>query len=570
MVTKKDFYKAAIRLFSDIILADGFIVKEELVYLAKVAKDYKLSSVVSSQKMHVGCDDNDITLSFFDEKIIQDARKLTFSGAINIIKEWRKEHRDDVNDFVKQLAELSVIDGECSPKEAGIRLSLQYALEKDAIVFSVNKDYRFSRNEIIYIENDIHDEAIRNKIIDHIWENENSDIWIGFEEYRESHRNENVQFSDYLYNYYRQINEDIDVNFHHYQRELKLLGFDLAYIPQTINKLNNFGDSRELIMPALQIINPFKLYGKEFDSVVKALSEIKTYDFTNALLHSHQDLIAEATPSLLVKMGNSKIIDTSNNSTISSVQYSDFIIVKIENGSLKYTLDKFQSNYLALTKRHFHVVSEFYDTRINIHGFDRTLLEYAVNRVYGKEVISKVIFDIRKKQVYFVFSEGIRECIKLSSFVFAYYILVMYKPIPKLPVAEGIDFDYGNNKDIYSLYYQIQKEYNGIYRSIHFSDTIPSLYKKGVLAKVQHNLKKSFDGLSSQFNYSMYCPHGPRERDKDVIEDENQFQDNMYLLRNYKTIRKSAFICLSGQENFGNLVPLSEWVKSKMEDYTSK
>ena len=97
MATKKDFYKAAIRLFSDIILADGFIVKEELVYLTKVAKDYKLSSVVSSQKMHVGCDDNDITLSFFDEKIIQDARKLTFSGAINIIKEWRNEHRDELS-----------------------------------------------------------------------------------------------------------------------------------------------------------------------------------------------------------------------------------------------------------------------------------------------------------------------------------------------------------------------------------------------------------------------------------------------------------------------------------------
>lgn len=76
MVTKKDFNKAAIRLFIDMILADGFIVKEELVYLAKVAKDYKLSSVATSQKNRVACDGYEMSNCDFDGKMIQEARKL--------------------------------------------------------------------------------------------------------------------------------------------------------------------------------------------------------------------------------------------------------------------------------------------------------------------------------------------------------------------------------------------------------------------------------------------------------------------------------------------------------------
>lgn len=551
MVTRKDFNKAAIRLFSDMILADGFIVKEELVYLARVAKDYKLSSAASPSKKRIVCDESETVFSGFDGKMIQEARKLTFAGAIEIIKEWKEEHRADVNNLVKQLAELSEIDGECSPKEAGIRLSIQYALEKDAIVFSVNKDYRFSRNEIIYIENDIHNATILNKIKNKVWENENSDIWIGFDDYRESHKNKEVHFSDFLSSYYYKINEDLDLNFYHYKRELKLLGFDLVYIPQTINKLNSFGDRKELIMPSLQIINPFKLYGKEFDSVVKALSDIKTYDFTNALLHSHQDLIAEATPSLLVKMGNSKIIDTSNKNIISYVQYSDFIIVKIENGSLKYTLDKFQSNYLALTKRLTHVVSEFYDSRINIHGFDRTLLEFAVNRVYGLEIIKRIVFDFVKSSVFFEFCEGSSAIpLQLSARGFAFFLLIMYKAIPQ-PIMNDIDFDTAKElRQKYPKLYQMHKECSKIYESIEGArKRRMCLFRKGVLQGSKNEVITAINLMPSFPNKEMFIPKLQRK--------EAEFDVNR------KKIDLSV-VFVKGE--YGKFVPLNEWWKEKMTD----
>ena len=549
MVTKKDFNKAAIRLFIDMILADGFIVKEELVYLAKVAKDYKLSSVATSQKNRVACDGYEMSNCDFDGKMIQEARKLTIAGAIDIIKEWKKEHRDDVNNLVKQLAELSEIDGECSPKEAGIRLSLQYALEKDAIVFSVNKDYRFSRNEIVYIENNIFNQTILNKITDKEWANDDSDIWIGFEDYRERYKD--VQFSDYLHNYYRQINEDIDVNFNHYQRELKLLGFDLVYIPQTISKLNSFGDRKELIMPSLQIVNPFKLYGKEFDSVIKSLNDIKTSDFTNALLNNHQDIIADVTPSLLVKMGNSKIIDNSNKSIISSVHYSDFIIVRIENGSLKYTLEKFQSNYLALTRKISHVVSEFYDTRIKIHGFDRTLLELAVNRVYGQEVIKRIVFDFVKSNVLFEFGEGNPGIpLQLSARGFAFYLLIMYKPIPQ-PIMIDIDFETKNDlQKKYPSLYQIHKECSKIYGSIEGARKRRiCLFKKGVLQGSKNDVISAINSMPPFPNREMFIPKLQR---KEEIFDINRAKINLSVV----------FV----RGDYGKLVPINEWWKDKMKD----
>ena len=87
-------------------------------------------------------------------------------------------------------------------------------------------------------------------------------------------------------------------------------------------------------------------------------------------------------------------------------RHSDFLVIKIENGNVGNTIAKFLSIYLSITKRLSHMVSECYDNRVNLHGFEHTLLDYAVNRVYGQEVVTRVIFDLSKPSVRFVFGEG--------------------------------------------------------------------------------------------------------------------------------------------------------------------
>ena len=288
-MSKKEFNKAAIRIFCDMILADGYIAKEELVEFAKIAKDYRLLDTHKNLKTTDVAHKQPFSphlLGSFDAKIIQEAYTISFAQALENIKSWNKDHHDDVSLFVKQLSALSQADGECSPNEARIRLAVQYLIEKDAFVFSVNKDYKFSKKEVIYIENDISDDNIIKIVEADCQKNELSDIWIGYEEYKlsfDNRSNKTNSFQAYLSDYYNKINRELKANYLHYQRELKLLGFDFVYIPQTIDNLNRFGEGTELIMPTLQIINPVKLYGREFERVIKILKEIKTHDCDNAL-----------------------------------------------------------------------------------------------------------------------------------------------------------------------------------------------------------------------------------------------------------------------------------------------
>ena len=44
MITRKDFNLAAIRVFCDMIVADGYVVDDELTKLAEIAMDYKLTT----------------------------------------------------------------------------------------------------------------------------------------------------------------------------------------------------------------------------------------------------------------------------------------------------------------------------------------------------------------------------------------------------------------------------------------------------------------------------------------------------------------------------------------------
>lgn len=558
-MSKKEFNKAVIRIFCDMILADGYIAKEELVELAKIAKDYRL--VKDTSKKVKTIDDARQRPSppprlfgSLDAKIIQEAYTISFAQALEDIKSWDKEHHDDVSLFVKQLSDLSQADGECSPNEARIRLAVQYILEKDAFVFSVNKDYKFSKKEVIYIENDISNDNILKTIEFDCQKNELSDIWIGYEEYKigfDNISNENNFFQTYLSDYYNKINREIKANYLHYQRELKLLGFDFVYIPQTIDNLNHFGEGTELIMPTLQIINPVKLYGKEFERVIKILKEIQTHDFTNALLHECHEKIPSATPSLLLKIKTSDVINSLDNQESHKQRYSDFLVIKIENGNVGNTIAKFLSIYLSITKRLSHMVLESYDNRVNIHGFEHTLLDYAVNRVYGKEVVTRIEIDLSRPSVSFVFGEGQTSVVmNLSARAMAIYLLIMYRALPQ-PVMNDMDFE----KDItlqkkYHNFYTLYKECAKIYGlSAGARKNRINIFKKGVLQGAKNDLIDAFKTLQDFPNKERYIP---KLRRKEEIYDIDRHKINMNIV----------FV----KAGYGQLTPLNLWWEGTIEE----
>ena len=566
MITRKDFNLAAIRVFCDMIVADGYVVDDELTKLAEIAMDYKLTTSDTKisrrnekQKNGDKHDDANIQeiLKGLNVTLIQEAYKKSFSEALYDIKEWGKNHEMDVKKFTSQLAEMSEVDGECSPNEARIRLAVGYVLGKDAVACSIETSYKFSKKEIIYVENDIYDDAVVNSVKRSCWGHETSDIWMGFLEYKTKHGiksdNESQAFEKYIREYYQKINQEIDCNYPRLQRELGFLGFDLVYIPQSISNLMKFGDGPELLLPALQVMNPLKLYGKDYANVAQELKTITTHDVVCDMIQGYDVHVTDVTPALLVKIGTSDVIKvlkagkddvTGKEKYENAIQHlSDFLIIKIENGSLKMTIDKYISNYQSIAKHLTHMVTAFTDTRVNIHGFDHTLLDYAINRVYGKASnrvlgeasVKRIEFNLRHRKVCFSFGgKIIKDEIRLSERAITFYLFVICKPIPVPTPVESY------------------KIFNIIYRSLpscQYKDLKSSKFakdKKEVKDKLEDRLKEGFD-------YTSFIPLCLR-RGSD--NDQEQICFYGFPLEKYEIFKKITFVKVPAVRNPMNI---SEW-----------
>lgn len=573
MVTRKDFNLAAIRIFCDMIVADGYVVKEELAALANIAKDYKLTksdaqSLKRNEKLKVESkrENNNVPeiLNELDAALIQESYKKSFSESLYKIKEWGENHEKDIEKFVSQLAEISNIDGECSPNEARIRLAVGYVLGKDALACSIETSYKFSKKEIIYVENDIYDDAVVNSIKRSCWGYETSDIWMGFLEYKTSHDikpdDESQAFEKYIREYYQKINQEIDCNYPHLQRELGFLGFDFVYIPQSISNLMKFGDGPELLIPALQVMNPLKLYGKDYANVAQELKTITTHDIVCDMIQGRDVHVTDVTPALLVKIGTSdviKVLKAGKDDVTGKEKYenakqhlSDFLIIKIENGSLKMTIDKYISNCQSITKHLTHMVTAFTDTRVNIHGFDHTLLDYAINRVYGKASnrvlgeasVKRIEFDLRHRKVCFSFGDKKnKDVIRLSERAITFYLFVICKPIPIPTPVES---------------YRI---FNAIYRSL------PSRQSKDIMSsKFAKDKKEVKDKLEDRqkdgFDYTSFIPSCLRGGSDN---DQEQISFYGFPLEKYENLKKITYI----KASFGrNPMNISEWFDGKIRE----
>ena len=559
MMTRKDFERAAIRILCEMIVADGYVVKEELGELAKWAHEYKLW--MPDYKPKGKCnkpsrkDDFNPIIGRFNTNKIQEAYGITLAKAITDVNEWNTTHKEDVDNLLKQLEQLSVVDSECTPNEARIRQALFYVLKKGAVALSVKKDYKFSKREIIYIENNIEDDYIVGELEELHWMNPDSEIWQGFEIFRDDSK-ESVDteecFHNYLRDLYHGVNEDIQNNFYHYQRELKLMGFDFVYIPHTIAKMDGFGMGGELLLPAIQIVNPQKLYGKSFDEVLKVMRETRTHDFTHTLLNERQDQIPNVTPSLLMKISDSNVITSKNTGDeMRTERYTDFLIIKIENGIVRNTIEEFLATHLSMTKNYHNIVEEHRVIHFNALSFDRTLLDYAANRVYGKECVKRIVFDFVKSTAFFEFGEGKTVLpLQLSARGLAFYLLIMYKAIPQ-PLMNDMDFD--TMKDLSHKYpelYRIHKECSKIYESIYSARKKEiCLFKKGVLQGAKNDVITAFNELPYFPNKDNYMPKLFRRDEKFDIE-RGKIDISVVFVRG----------------DYRKLIPLNVWWKDKIKD----
>lgn len=388
-MTKNDFNKAALRIFYDMINADGFLVDSELAMLEKLKEKYSLTS-----------------------QMVQEAHKITFAQAVEVIKRWNEEKSDHTADtFFEDLGKLSNVDGDCSPYEARILLAIYYVLKKKARIFSTRKnDYKFAKKEIIYLENDFYP-----------------------------------------------VNNDISLNYPYYKKLLALYGFDLVYIPEVVKYMVKKREER-LLRSIMQFVNPLILTNDEdAQRLTEEIQEIETCHFTEALLQEHKELLSQLMPSLLIKVKSSSVPNENNESMET---FSDFLLIPLEN--VKSDIESFIQMYLSYAKTVTNLITVYSDRRFNCHGFHRTFLNFAVSRAFGNDIIKRVVFDLKHFEVHF---EGAGKSLKLPPKPFALYLFITYTGgIPQHPNGIALDKITNGFNEIY--YYKLNQEKIKLYKNI--------------------------------------------------------------------------------------------------------
>lgn len=353
---KKEFCIAATRLIYDVVGADGYVTNRELDIL-----DESLYP-----KYHL----NDLS-------IYHEAMHHTLCEALHVVRNWKVA--DDIEGLKSDLELLAGVGGYgggvnsimgyCSRKEAWLLLALSYALRRDTLLFSFgNSDFRFSRSEIIYLENQ----------------------------------------------YHQKFNDEMRAKHKMFQAQLNEYGIRLIYIPQVRDYLKEKRRVRKLIK-LMRYVNPFKRYeDSDAQKIANDIDEIQTSDFARDFLSSNyvesheHNLFEQLTPSFLLKVGTSVVacdeehadhigkpqgLDCSGDVVKESKKRkSDFILIPIKE-SIEATLNEAFSIFSGYTLEQSLTLKRLPNAPFILHGFDRTFLHFAMNRMLAADRLTDISFD---------------------------------------------------------------------------------------------------------------------------------------------------------------------------------
>ncbi|MBQ3944621.1 MAG: hypothetical protein II670_03310 [Alphaproteobacteria bacterium] len=363
---KKEFCIAAARLIFDIVGADGYVSDRELNIMDGLLNDkYGLSNPERAFEVN----------------------RITFCDALQILQNWDNENEvkclieelkliSGVGRIVEKNRSYTTIEGHCSLSEAWLLLAIEYALNSNAIVFSIKKsEYRFARSEIIYLENN----------------------------------NENYKIYDEMQEHYGE-----------YKSRLELFGMRLIYIPKVCSYLKEKREQRKL-KSLMRYVSPFHKYeDQDAQKIVDNIDNITTKDFAKDLFSDKAKLYTNLTPSFLMKISTSVVAEDKPR------KKSNFILIPIEEtilNTLRKALNKYQEYTLDL-----HIPErKLHGRPFRLHGFDRTFLNFVMSHVLNTEKLTKVLFDFSygNKKVQFVFDERRTMTFSLSNKQMCLYLLVL-------------------------------------------------------------------------------------------------------------------------------------------------
>lgn len=310
------------------------------------------------------------------------------------------DDEQDVNgllDDLKLIAGVGILDekshrfsrleGYCSLNEAWLLFTIEYALKEKSVVFSVsNKDYRFARSEIIYLENSSTNYSLYEEMAEHYGE---------------------------------------------YKTRLELYGMRLIYIPSVSAYLKMKRGQRRL-KSIMRYVSPFHRYeDQDAQRIVDNIDKISTMDFAKDLLSHDEAIFNHLQPSFLLK------ICTSRTGGINSEKKANFILIPIVD-SIHETLRKALSKYHGYTLERHIPDRKLHGRPFKLHGFDRTFLNFVMSRELNTERLTKILFDFSFGNRCVQFSFGNKErnvVLPLNNKPLCLYLLVLVFTTYKKGVA---------------------------------------------------------------------------------------------------------------------------------------
>ena len=438
----EDFKIAVLRVFYDIVNADGIIDVKEIRLLEELKKKYGLIS-------------ND---GHEDVVLLDKAHSRTFSEALTDLYEWK--YSDSNNEYAKKYSlrelyldakKLANIDSDCSANEALLLLSIQYMLDDEKnidlgarMISCKTRNLRFSKHEILYVEDD-------------------------------------------EYGYNEDLGNKRTLN--NIQSKLRLYGFEFAYIPEVAKFLSNknegtiiqsysgapITENDSFLSKIMMFTHPLLLKDiEEAKRFSEELKKVTTSDFVNYYFSEHG--ITIDFPALMLKVKTSRRRVLCEQEHVKFENFQDFLLIPIV-GDVESTINEFLDRYIELVKCVRNYVILYDNERVHCKGFHKTLLDYIVYKS-KTHVVDKVIFDINHRQIMF---DGTGEFCYLPPVQFVLYMLFVARKQGVMLSDDKMQSEqykylyyHINGKDMELNYYNIgqyvSKMSDRIERSVHIEN----------------------------------------------------------------------------------------------------
>ena len=279
------------------------------------------------------------------KSILENARRKSFEDAIRILKTVREGTRKEIVDC---LCKASLSDGTCVPSEALLLMAVISSLREDGEVYSV-PSYRshIENMKVLYIESE-----------------------------------SGTPTDDYIFNHYRALSN-----------EFLLAGFDFVYIRKIAEDYKNL-DSNYL-HDVVSFMSP-SADEEEVKSIMENLCNITTSRFTKELLYGKMGIpVLAVKPSLLIKVGQSYLVEASHKGKEERVVYDNYLCIPASPNVLKQVTDQLDV-YKGLVSKVNFVEVQPAAKKFKYYGFHKSLFDLVafVKRIKQEY---RIVIDISAK-----------------------------------------------------------------------------------------------------------------------------------------------------------------------------